>query len=778
MTGHDESDPSAREASAPDNEQFRLLVSSIKDYAIFMLDPEGHVTTWNDGAQRTKGYRPEEIIGKSLSIFYTPEDVAARRPQHLLNVARADGRVEDEGWRVRKDGSRFWADVVITALRDPAGRHVGFAKVTRDLTRQKEAAEDLRQSRALLAATLHSIGDAVLATDEDARITLINRVAEVLTGWSSDDALGRPLDEVFNIINEDTRKKVDSPISRVLTEGVVVGLANHTALISRHGVERPIADSGAPIRDFDGVTRGAVLVFRDVAEERRAQQDLRKNESLLAATLRSIGDGVLVTDEHARVTMINAVAEVLTGWSQEEALGRPIDDVFNIVNEETRAKAANPVARVLREGIVVGLANHTALVSQDGTERPIADSGAPVRDAEGVTRGAVLVFRDVTEERRSEETLRQSEEKLRLMIASIHDYAIFMLDPAGRVVTWNPGAEKIKGYRADEIVGENFSRFFLPDDIASGKPAMELEAAAKNGRREDEAWRVRKDGTKFWANVVLSAIHDNSGRLVGFAKVTRDLTERRTLEEERVRLAHAHEAVRLRDEFLSIASHELKTPLTALQLQLHGVLERVAPIDAKLAGKVTKAARAGDRLADLIEKLLDVSRIATGKITLNREAFDLVDLAREVAERVRDFATQAGCDLSLRVDGPIPGTWDRLRVEQIVTNLLSNAIRYAAGTPIEVSVVREGGTAVIDVRDQGPGLREGDLLRIFQRFERANTMNHGGLGLGLYITRQIAEAHGGTVSARNLEGGGASFVVRLPIGADPDASSSERPRES
>ena len=772
MTQKRENDASRGGAGGATEEQFRLLVSSVKDYAIFMLDVEGHVATWNAGAQRIKGYRPEEIIGKQISIFYTPEDLAAQRPQRLLNIAIAEGRVEDEGWRVRKDGTRFWADVVITALRDPAGQLVGFAKVTRDLTTQREAAEELRQSQSLLAATLHSIGDAVLATDERARITLINGVAERLTGFPRDEALGKPISEVFDIVNEETRAKVENPVVRVLRDGVVVGLANHTALISRDGVERPIADSGAPIRDADGVTRGAVLVFRDVTEERRAEEALRKSESLLAATLHSIGDGVLVTDEHACITMINPVAERLTGWVEEAAIGRAIDDVFNIINEDTREKAANPVTRVLKEGIVVGLANHTALISNDGTERPIADSGAPIRDAEGVARGAVLVFRDVTEERRAEEALRQSEEKLRLMIASIHDYAIYMLDPAGRVVTWNPGAERIKGYRADEIVGKDFSRFFLPEDIARGKPAEELAAAAKNGRFEDESWRVRKDGTRFWANVVVGAIHDNFGRLVGFAKVTRDLTERRMLEDERVRVAHAEEAVRLRDEFLSIASHELKTPLTALQLQLRGVLDRVAPIEAKLASKMTKAMRASERLADLIEKLLDASRIATGRLSLNPEAFDLVEVVQDVVEGVRDPATQAGCVLSTRLDGPVVGTWDRLRVEQILVNLLSNAIRYAAGTPVEVSLAQQGEMAVIDVRDRGPGLSESDLTRIFQRFERANSMSNGGLGLGLYITRQIVEAHGGSVSAQNLQGGGACFVVRLPMGPSAERSAS------
>lgn len=614
---------------AVEDEKFRLLVDSVRDYAIFLLDPTGHVATWNTGARVIKGYTAEEVIGKHIAIFYASDE--RHKPNALLEAAVREGRVEDEGWRVRKDGTRFWADVVITALRDPTGELVGFAKVTRDLTERREAEERMRQAEERLATTLYSIGDGVLATDEVGRVTVINRVAQELTGW--------PLDE---------------------------------------------------------------------------------------------------------------------------AIGRPVDEVFNIVNEYTRAEASNPVTRVLAEGKVVGLANHTALIARDGSECPIADSGAPIRDAQGVTRGAVLVFRDVTEERRAEEALRQSEARLRLMIESVRDYAIYMLDPNGRVASWNTGAQALKGYSAHEIVGEHFSRFFTPEDIASGKPVRELEVAAEQGRFEDEAWRVRKDGGRFWANVVISAVRDGAGQLIGFAKVTRDLTERRHTEEERVRLAQAQEALRLRDEFLSIASHELKTPLTALQLQLQGILDRAEGLDERVATKVTKAARAGARLGDLIESLLDVSRIATGAITLDPETFDLVEAARDVAERLRETATRARCDVTVAAERPVVGRSDRMRVEQLVTNLLSNAFKYAAGGPVIVSVARPDGEAVIEVRDSGPGLQEADLQRVFDRFERGSPTSYGGLGLGLYLARQIAEAHGGTITATNLASGGARFVVRLP----------------
>jgi PAS domain S-box-containing protein len=755
---------------APED-RFDIVVESVKDYAIFLLDSEGHIATWNTGARLIKGYTAEEVIGKHISIFYTPEDLAAGKPQRLLDVALREGRVEDIGWRVRKDGGRFWADVVITPTADHAGER-GFVKVTRDLTRQKDAEAKLRRSEESLAATLYSIGDAVLACDERGRITRINPVAERLTGWPEREAVGRPLEEVFNIINEETRAPVSNPVVKVLKGGGIVGLANHTALVARDGTERPIADSGAPIRDAEGVTRGAVLVFRDVTEERRAaetlrrtQEEVRQSEESLRATLYSIGDGVLATDERARVTRVNPVAERLTGWRESEARGHPIEEIFDIVNEKTRARAVNPVARVLAEGVVVGLANHTALISRDGSQRPIADSGAPIRDLAGKPSGAVLVFRDVTDERAAEEALRQSEEKLRLMIASVRDYAFYMLDREGRVASWNPGAERIKGYRPEEILGQSFSRFFTPEDVAQQKPARELEIAAAEGHFAEESWRVRKDGSRFWASVVITPIRDPSNHLMGFVKITRDMTERRNAEDERLRSMQAAEAIRLRDEFLSIASHELKTPLTALQLQLLNIQEQAKTDDPRLERNMDRARRLAARLGQLVEALLDVSRIATGGLKLN---LDLSDAAREVVERLGDSATAAACELSLRSAGPLQGRWDRLRIDQVLMNVIANAIKYAAGQPIQVSLTCESDIAAVEVRDGGPGIPTGELSRIFERFERAASARHyGGMGLGLYVARQITEAHGGTIVASNLPEGGACFRISLPL--DPQS---------
>jgi PAS domain S-box-containing protein len=363
------------------------------------------------------------------------------------------------------------------------------------------------------------------------------------------------------------------------------------------------------------------------------------------------------------------------------------------------------------------------------------------------------------------------DERFRILIDSVKEYAIFMLDPDGYVSTWNSGAQRIKGYRADEIIGKHFSTFYPEEDLRAGKTEYELEVAASEGRFEDEGWRIRKDGSRFWANVVITALRDTTGKLIGFAKITRDLTERKKHEEQRIRLVQAEEAVRLRDEFLSIASHELKTPLSVLRMQLEMLRKRFDGSDPSIATKLERTHRAGQRLSELVEMLLDVSRIATGKFELHSEPFDLSELVREIVDRMVETASASRCTVTCQLEDTLPGTWDRSRVDQLITNLLANAFKYAAGTPVELTLREQDDVAVLEVRDRGPGLPEGREAELFGRFERAASMQHyAGLGLGLYVVDQIVRAHGGTASAANAAGGGARFRVELPV--SPKAMSS------
>jgi PAS domain S-box-containing protein len=514
-------------------DEFALLVDAVQDYAIFLLSPDGHIRTWNLGASRIMGYDQSEVVGKHFSLFYGADDLAARKPQVELEVAEREGRVEDEGWRIRKDGRRFWANTIITALRDEHGTLLAFGKVTRDMTRRREAEQMLQSSR-----------------------------------------------EIFQ-----------------------------------------------------------------------------------------------------------------------------------------------------------------------------------------------------------------------LLVSSVRDYAIFMLDPEGRVATWNTGAERIKQYKPSEIIGRHFSTFYPEEDVRNGKPAWELDVARKEGSVEDEGWRVRKDGTRFWANVVITALYDDQGTLRGFGKVTRDITDRKIAEETQQALMEqrearlkaeeersraeasyrvAQEANRAKDEFLMTLSHELRTPMTAI-VGWSRMLPSISPEDPLFREAINSIAGGAQLQSRIIDDLLDVSRIVSGKMRLAPET---IEVGRVIMNAV-DAVAQTAQAKQISIESSLsPGLGmmiaDPTRVQQVLWNLLANAVKFTPkGGTVQVAARRSSSQVQISVQDSGEGIDPQFLPHIFEPFRQAEspqTRVHGGLGLGLSIVRYIVEAHGGTVAAESDgRGKGATFTVTFPIRAVQDA---------
>jgi PAS domain S-box-containing protein len=488
---------------------YRLLVETVRDYAIFALDPTGHVMSWNAGAERLKGYKPEEIIGRHFSIFYPPDVIVAGKPERELEDAIRDGRVEDEGWRIRKDGSRFWANVVITALWDEDRKLVGFAKVTRDLT----------------------------------------------------------------------------------------------------------------------------------------------------------------------------------------------------------------------------------------------------------------------ERRRAEEEVRQSEERFRLLVQGVKDYAIFMLDPQGCVASWNEGAQRIKGYTADEIIGRHFSEFYPVEDVAAGKPPWELDVAIREGKYEEEGWRVRKDGSFFWANVLITPVRDATGQLVGFTKVTRDLTERRAAQERAIadarRLAAVEAANRTKSEFLAAMSHELRTPINA-------TMGYADLIKLGIGGEISEQHRdylarirsSQEHLLRIISDLLNYSRIEAGQIQYDITAVPVHEVAAAVVPMIQPQAVAKEIALTVACPEDVIARADRARTEQVVLNLLSNAVKFTpTGGRVEVGCVTNRSQALITIRDNGPGIALDKQAAIFEPFVqlgRSLTSGHEGTGLGLAISRDLARAMGGDLTVKSSPGKGSTFIIALP----------------
>lgn len=380
---------------------------------------------------------------------------------------------------------------------------------------------------------------------------------------------------------------------------------------------------------------------------------------------------------------------------------------------------------------------------------------------------------DLAQERNERHSFLRREVAFRLLVDAVQDYAIFLISTDGDVLTWNRGAERIKGYAAREIIGQHFSVFYIPDEREAGRPMRLLGRAAQHGRVEDEGWRVRKDGTWFWADVIMTALRDEEGKPYAFAKVTRDLTERRASEERQRQLvaeqrarAAAEQALAARDRFLSIASHELKTPVASLRLAAEAVLhaKRAGRLDdERLQSSLTRILTASHRLGALVEELLDVSLLTTGELPIHLAPTDVVGLASEVVARFTD----AGIGDRIRLSAesrPVIET-DASRLDQVVTNLLDNALKYSEPpTSVDVSV-RESDSAVeLIVADHGVGIDAHSAERIFEAFGRGSSVDHvPGLGLGLHISQQIVERLGGSIGATPRgDGPGAVFTVILP----------------
>lgn len=363
----------------------------------------------------------------------------------------------------------------------------------------------------------------------------------------------------------------------------------------------------------------------------------------------------------------------------------------------------------------------------------------------------------------------QSEDLFRLLVEGVKDYAIFMLDPEGRVSSWNHGAELIKGYKAEEILGRHFSTFYPADALARGWPEHELQVARAEGRFEDEGWRVRKDGSLFWANVIITALFDREGRLRGFAKITRDLTERKRVEA-------LEEADLRRNELLAMLSHELRNPLAPIQnavsvMRLSGVSE------PSLDWARAVIERQVSHLTRLVDDLLDVSRIAVGKITLQRKLLDVSQILTSAVEASRPLIDSRGHRLTVVAPPePLLIEGDLTRLSQTLTNLLNNAAKYTPeGGEIWLTAGKEDGMAVIRVRDTGVGIPADllpDIFDLFTQGERGLDRSEGGLGIGLTLAQRLVKLHGGSIEALSEgPGRGSELVVRLPLAAAPAHSS-------
>ncbi|WP_418131126.1 PAS domain S-box protein [Variovorax sp. 375MFSha3.1] len=482
---------------------------------------------------------------------------------------------------------------------------------------------------------------------------------------------------------------------------------------------------------------------------------------------------VFLLDPDGLIVDCNPAAQVLCGCERDGAVGQH----FSRFHPPEALETGLP-ARDLQQARENGRAHGEGwLVRHDASRFWAETTLTRLDDPDGALRGFAQITRDFTERRQQEELLRASEERFRLMVEGVKDYAIFMLDPDGHVASWNLGAQQTKGYAAEEIIGQHFSKFYPPEVAARGWPAEELRNALRDGRFEDEGWRVRKDGSRFWASVVITAVYDRAGRHKGFAKVTRDLTERR-------RITALEDEGRRMTTFLAMLGHELRNPLAPISNAVE-LLKREQSESRVLRSTRDIIDRQLKQMTRLIDDLLDVGRITSGKIQLEAKPVRLREAVQDAADAVRVLAAQKDQQFDVRVDAADPWiTGDRARIVQVVSNLLHNACKFTpVGGQVSVAVGLGAVDAVtglpeaeIAVRDSGVGVHPQDLQRIFDLFvqgEQDASHSSGGLGLGLSLVQQLVSLHGGRVSvfSSGRPGEGSEFLVQLPASPPPEPGS-------
>ena len=634
----------------------------------------------------------------------------------------------------------------------------------RNLAREQRAARLLAEEKERLRTTVASIGDAVISTDPAGDVVYLNPVAESLTGWTNEQAVGVPLSQVFNIVNESTRRPVDNPAIRALRDGVIVGLANHTLLIAKDGTERPIDDSAAPVRGADDTVTGCVLVFRDISARRRTERQLSERDEQFRRTISEVAIPTLLHADDDEVLLVNKAWTEGSGYQHTDI--PTINDWTARAYGERHAVAEDYIDTLFESDVRVDN-GEWEITTASGETRVWHFFTTPVgRDSAG-RRLIVSNAIDVTEQRRAEQGLRESEERLR-MAQRVARIGTFEWNIQTGVNMWTPDLEAMYGLPPGGFAGtlKSWEDLVHPDDRPQAIRA--IAGALANGEFAAE-WRVVwPDGSVHWLAGRASVFNDDNGKPLRLLGINIDITERKRDDEELRRLAaELSEADRRKDEFLATLAHELRNPLAPIRTGLQ-VLQRSRGDGAQYGQVREMMTRQTDQLVRLVDDLMDVSRITRGKLELRKDRVELAAVLQMAVETARPIIESGGHQLTVTLPPtPVFVQADMTRLAQVFANLLNNAAKYSEpGGHIRITVDRQEGEIVIRVTDTGIGIPPDMLPTIFDMFaqvDRTLEKAQGGLGIGLTLAQRLTMMHGGALEARSDGlGHGSEFVVRLP----------------
>lgn len=645
-----------------------------------------------------------------------------------------------------------------------------------DLNRLEIAHNQELERRSDYEKLFNLSNDMICMASFDGYFTKVNFAFEKILGYSTRDLLERPF---LEFVHPD-----DYELTKEEFERLVSGIGSsyfENRYLSKDGTYKVLGWTSSVVKDEKVIFAAA----RDLTKMKQASEELRKAYDFVEAILDNVPNMIFVKDaKDLKFLMFNKTGEDLLGFSKEDLLGKSDYDFFP--KEEADFFTAKD-QQVLKGKKVIEIPEETLQTKNKGS-RLLRTKKIPVLNADGSPRYLVGISEDITEFKKIIEERARNEYALESagLISSLIKYSldgVVGMNDRGVITSWNTQAEKIFGWSETEALGTNLASLIIPQDYREAHH-IGLQKFLSTGigpilNSRIELVALRKGEVMFPVELTVIPLPDNHGWL--FYAYVRDISDRKVIEQHQKNLLHqehlareaAEQSVAMRDDFLSIAAHELKTPLTPISMQLQ-LLEHslnnetstgVTTIDKKLLEITKNSKKEVDRLSRLIDELLDVSRISAGRLTLNIKKTNLSNIINQVVDRHLNMSMKTGSAIHTEIAKDIIDYWDALRLESVIENMVTNAIKYGEGKPIEIKAYQSGDTAIISVSDHGIGISDEDQKKIFQKFERAvSVKKFSGLGLGLYISRKIVEAHGGVILLESKVGHGSTFRIELPIG--------------